>query len=186
MTADEIFSDVIARTIEGIMFHDQLANYFDFLALKGFQKEQEYHFMSETATHRKVNRYFIKHYNKLLPEKELSNSSIIPNSWRDYERKDVDTSTRRNAIDDAFQRWVEWETETKTIYEQSAKNLYELGCIAGSIAVDKLVKDVDNELAYASQRRLELESAGYDMPYILDLQNDLFEKYGKKMKGMKL
>ena len=67
MTIEEIYGRISKHMILGMMIHDQLANYYDFLGLKGYKRCHEYHFLSETCAYRGLNRYFINHHNKLIP-----------------------------------------------------------------------------------------------------------------------
>lgn len=41
MTLDEIFSELSAHFIKGLMFHDQMSNYFDFLHMTYILEEQK-------------------------------------------------------------------------------------------------------------------------------------------------
>lgn len=184
MEAEEAFSKIAARMVEGLMFHDQMANYYAFLGFKGFQKEQEFHFVGESLSYRRLCRYFIRHYNRLVPEAAIENPSAIPSGWQKYQGQDVDSSTRRKSISDGFSKWVEWERGTKAIYEECASSLYSGGLVAGAIAIEKLVQDVDKELAIADGERLDLEAAGYDLPTIIEMQDVFRKKYGKRMKGL--
>lgn len=173
MDVEEIFSKIVAHQIEGLMFHDQMANYYRFLGLKGFAKEHEHHFMEETKSYQKICRYFVRHYNKLLPQNEADNPQAIPSSWYNYMRKDVDTSTRRNAVGDGFAQWIKWETDTKALYEESVHSLYEGGAIASAIVLEKLVADVDCELKTAEEEKMELDAMNYDMTGIIQMQKGM-------------
>ena len=44
MTLEEIFSELAAHAIEGMMIHDQMITYYCFLSLKGYAKCHEYHY----------------------------------------------------------------------------------------------------------------------------------------------
>ena len=48
MTVEEIFSKISQRMIGGLMFHEQMSNYYDFLNLRGYKKCHEYHYLEET------------------------------------------------------------------------------------------------------------------------------------------
>ena len=98
MTAEEVFSQVSKHMIEGIMIHSQMADYYNFLGLKGYAKCHEYHFISENCNFRKLSMYYIKHFNKLLPELPNDNPNVIPSAWFKYLRQDVDANTRKTAI----------------------------------------------------------------------------------------
>ena len=117
MTAEEVYSKIASHMIKGMMAHDQLANYYDFLGLKGYKRCHEYHFMCETVAYRSINRYFINHYNKMVEQEQVSDPELIPSSWYKYTRHDVDINTKRNAVKVGLDKWVAWEKETKTLYE---------------------------------------------------------------------
>lgn len=180
------FSKISEHMIKGIMFHDQLANYYAFLGLRGFQKEQEYRFYDEVSSFRRLSRYYVSHYNRLIAEPKFEAPTVIPSGWHGRERQEVDSSTRRNAIDSGYAQWIKWERETKALYEQAASDLYMDGAVAGSLAVEKLVSDVDHELAEAEQEQIALEAIGYDMTEIIDKQKALRDKYKQKVKEMRL
>lgn len=60
MTVEEIFSKISAHMIEGMMFHEQMCNYYDFLGLHGYKRCHEYHYLCETIEHRKLERFYIR------------------------------------------------------------------------------------------------------------------------------
>lgn len=68
MTVSEIFGRINAHQIEGVMLHSQLAEYFGFLNLCGYQRQQECQAMSEFFEHQKTVMYFVSRFNHLLPE----------------------------------------------------------------------------------------------------------------------
>ena len=180
MTVDEIFSKLSAHMLTGIMLHEDLANYYDFLGLGGYKRCHEYHSLAEYASYRSVCRYYINHYNKLIPYTESEQEEVIPKSWYDHVRQDVDMSTKRNSVKNGLAIWVNWERETKATYEEMYKELYDLGEIAGACKIKCLIKDVDKELKKAERYHLNKVAVDYDMPYIVSEQNCLHDKYKKK------
>ena len=44
MTIDEIFAELGAHMIKGLMIHNQMMVYYDFLYLPGYSKCHEYHY----------------------------------------------------------------------------------------------------------------------------------------------
>lgn len=184
MTAEEVFSKVSAHMVEGFMLHDQLADSFAFLGLSGFHKEQEFHFFEELNSYRRIRRYYLEHYGKLLPEEKIDSSSKIPTGWYGHARKDVDTSTRRSGIRDNFDAWVKWETDTKTVYSDAVADLRASGDEAGAIFIGELVMDVCGELWHAEAEQLKLDAIGYDMPTIMAEQDELRARMEKKIKEM--
>ena len=177
MTVEEIFSALSAHFIKGLMFHDQMANYYDFLQLRGYKRCHEYHFKAESCNYRKLNRYYLNHYNKLILESRVDDPKVIPDNWYKYSRIDVDVTTKKNAVATAMSKWVEWETETKETLERMYGELLDLNEISTAIFLQEFIKDVDCELKWAERKQLDLMSVDYDMTYIMEQQKKLHDKY---------
>lgn len=185
-TVEEIFAQIKNRQIAALMFHGQMADYFDFLSLHGYKRLHEYQYFDESAEFRKTGRYYINHHGKLIPDSFSGDIRAIPDAWFTANRMSVGKSTKQKAVEDGFNAYHEWETETKAVYERYAKRLRELGNEADAIMVDCLVKSVDHELKCLDRIILDLISAGYDMVYIVESQKCLHDKYKKKIKEISL
>jgi len=181
MTIAEIYSKINEHMINGLMLHDQLANYYDFLGLEGYKRCHEYHYLAENVSYRSLNRYFINHHNMLIPEAKFDNESIIPAGWYSHKREDVDSSTKKNGVKSALTKWVEWERETKKLYEQMYQEAMDIGEVASASKIKCLITDVDKELKKAERYWLNKEATGYDMVYIVEEQEAKHKKYKKKM-----
>jgi len=186
MTVDEIFSQIGQRMVEGLMAHSQLADYYNFLGLRGFYRCHKYHYFIENKNYKCVSDYYMKHYNKLLAERRFSNPNIIPENWYKYSRLDVTNANRKGFVQAGIEKWVNWEFDTKKLYEAYYKDLLDMGEEAAAIEVAKYLKDVDEELAEAWQKNLELKCVDYDINQIMDMQPRLHDKYKKKLKRLKL
>lgn len=185
-TAEEIFSQIKNRQVAALMFHGQMADYFDFLSLHGYKRMHEYQYFDESAEFRKTGRYYINHHGKLLPDSFTGEIKAIPDSWMTANRISVGRSTKQKAVEEGFNEYHAWETETKAVYEKYALRLREIGHEADAIFVDKLVKCVNHELKCLDRIILDLISAGYDMVYIVESQKCLHDKYKKKIKEVDL
>ena len=181
MTIAEIYSKINEHMINGLMLHDQLANYYDFLGLGGYKRCHEYHYLAENLAYRSINRYFINHHNMLIPEAKFDNENIIPSSWYEHKREDVDTATKKNAVKSGLTKWVEWERETKKLYEQMYQEAMTIGEVASACKIKCLIKDVDKELKKAERYWLNKEAIGYDIAAIIAEQNHKHDKYQKKI-----
>ena len=181
MTVEEIFQNLAAHMIKGVMTHEQFANYYDFLNLEGYKRCHEYHMMKEMCDYRSLCRYYINHYNKLIRDIPIENPHVIPENWYNYTRKEVDAGTKRNAVSTALNAWVNWETETKKLYEQAFKDLMELGEVAGACKIKEYIQDVDCELKKATRYLLNKETTQYDINSIVSEQKRKHHKYKKKM-----
>ena len=182
MTAQEIFSGLSQHMIKGIMTHEQFANYYDFLGLEGYRKCHEYHYLCETAQHRKLNRYYASRYNKLIEEKRVDDPNIIPSSWFKYTRQDVDPTTKSNAVKSGLEAWEKWETDTKALYERMYVEAFGLGEIACAEFIKGLICDVDCELKEVQKYRLDKITTQYSVADIVHEQKEKHEKYKCKIK----
>lgn len=180
-SVEAIFSEINARMIAALMFHDQMADYFDFLGMKGYKRLHEYQYFAESMERKKLNQYYINHHNKLIPDTYSGQVSIIPENWQSANRISVGKSTKQKGIEDGFNQYREWESETKNLYEHYSSRLREMGAVADAIMVEKLVEDVDKELKKLERIIIDLISSGYDMVYITESQQCLHDTYKKKL-----
>lgn len=181
MEIREIYSKIAEHMINGMMFHEQMANYYDFLGLQGYKRCHEYHYLAETCAYRGVCRYFINHHNMLIPESRFDNESVIPDSWYNHVRSDVDVSTKKNAVKTGLTKWVEWERKTKHLYEEMYKEAMEIGEVASACKIKELIHDVDCELKKAERYWLNKEAINYDIGAIIAEQKHKHDKYKRKM-----
>lgn len=184
MTVSEVFSKIAAHMVEGMMLHDQMADYYDFLGLMGFKRMHEYHFLREAADMRGISRYYLNHYNYLLPSVEVKDPAIVPSGWYKYHRKDIDASTKRQAIRTGMEKWCAWEEATKKLYQESYSTLCDMGEVAAACKVKELVSDVDMELKCADRLHIKLQSVDYDLCTIFLMQDEMHESYREKEKDI--
>ena len=182
MTVDEIFSELSAHMVKGLMIHDQMADYYDFLSLRGYKKAHEYHYKREMCYYRKLHRYYINHFGKLIAEKQIENPESIPSSWYRYSRGEVDANTKRTAVKNGIERWVAWEKETKSLYQMAYRELMAAKEEAAALFLQECVQAVDCELKWAERKEIELSSVDYSLAFIIGEQKHIHDKYKGKMK----
>lgn len=180
----DIFMAVNARQIYALMFHDEMADLFDFLGLRGFKRMHEYQYLVESSEHRGLKRYYLNHHGKLLPDSEINFVSVIPEDWGQYSRCDVTPGVRKQTVQKAMQQYKDWESETKELYCKCASKLMSWGKVSDFNKINDLVKDVDMELKYLERLCLELSSVDYDNTYLQVIQDKLHEKYKEKTKAI--
>lgn len=184
MTLEEIFSNINKHMSKGLMIHDQIANAFSFLNLRGYRKCHEYHYYEESINYRELNNFYLKYFQKLIPTQEIENPEIIPSSWHRYMREDVDINTKRQQVRELFKKWIDWENETKTLLQSSYKELDSMGEDFAAEKIMYFLKDVSNELAIAQEKYINLKSIDYDIVSIVEEQDILYEKYKEKIKQL--
>ena len=171
MTIEEVFAQICNHMREGIQFHDEIDQAFQFLGLWGYAKRQREHYYEENKTYKKFQHYYMSHYFKLISAGEENRKELIPASWYKYSASAVDIGTKRSAIKELYGKWIEWEKDTKKLYEEMYLELTNLREIAAAIQVEKLIKDVDDELHKAQKELLDLEAIGFDLTLIIDWQD---------------
>ena len=180
----EIFQKINARQIIALMFHDEMADFFDFLGLMGFKRMHEYQYLKESAEHRCIKRYYINHHNKLLEGLSIGDPDVIPDNWYNYTRFDVSMQVRKNAIETAFDQYKSWEDDTKEFYSRCAQKLMDMGFVADFNKVNSLISDVDMELKHLDRLIIEMKSCGYNEVYIVTMQDELHQKYCELTKSI--
>lgn len=166
--------------IKGIMLHEQMANYYDFLGLQGYKRCHEYHYLKESCAYRGICRYFLNHHNRLIPNVSVEDPKVIPESWYKYTRQDVDISTKKSAVKNGISMWVDWERETKKFYEQMWKELMDIEEVASAFKIKELICDVDCELKKAERYQLDKKAVDYDMLTIIEEQKHKHKEYKSK------
>ena len=181
MTYEEVFQQMSAHMIKGVMFHQQMTDYFDFLNLFGYKKMSEYHALAELDNYKQLHTYFLNHYNKLIPESQFENVDIIPKEWYEKTRHDIDIESKKNAVKEAFIKWIEWEKGTKQFFSQMYKELDNNVEVASAFKIGEFVEDVDNELKWCERKYIELQGTDFAMDFILDEQQYYYELYKMKL-----
>ena len=181
MTPEDVYTQLSAHLVKGLMVHDQFASYYLFLGMPGYSACHRYHFMSENIEYENLNRYYIEHFNKLIPPFKTEDPKIIPDAWHKYSRKDVDSNTKKGAVKTGMTSWVKWERDTKKLYETMSKELFDMGEIASYIDVADMVVSVDIELAEAEAILFSKEASVYDISDIMNEQESYLRQYTKKL-----
>lgn len=181
MTVDEIFKNLATHMVKGFMTHEELANYYDFLALKGFKQCHEYHYLEEFKGYRKLYHYYTEHFNKILKTDPVDQINIIPSSWYNHTRYDVDINLKRESVKSGYEIWIKWEKETKHLYEQMYKELININQVAAAKFLGKYVCDVTKELKNAENGYLKHIALDFKIQPIIDEQSKLYHKYKKKI-----
>ena len=182
MTIEEIFNTIGNHMWEGIMYHDEMAKAYDFLGLHGYAQCQNYHYIEESNGYRHLSHYYAIHYFKLLQIENVQRPKLIPESWYKYTTMAVDTGTKRNAIKELMTKWVDWEKSTKKLYQEMRQELIAIGEVAAATYIEKYIEDVTSELWHAEKKLLQLETIGYDIVTIITHQEDIYNKYKKKLR----
>jgi hypothetical protein len=84
MTVEEIFNKLASHMCEGTMYHDEMAQAFDFLGLWGLSMCHTHHLFEEKKNYKCLSHYYAIHYFKLLQLEPIEKPKLIPESWYKY------------------------------------------------------------------------------------------------------
>ena len=182
MESKTIFEELASHMLQGIMTHEQLMNCYTFLGLKGYAKCHEYHYISETKGLIALTDFYYDTHRGILKTIGITNPDIVPLSWYDNVAENVDINTRKEAIAAGFDEWVNWESSTKKLYEDSYKSLVSIGDIASAIFISNYIEAVNKELAYAMNERVSKRAMNFDMTSIVEEQPSILKVFSKKLK----
>lgn len=159
MTISEFWRKISAHQIEGVMFHFQMIDLFEFLGLRKLSEEQENHFYEETLALRNTHKYVLDTHNILLLNDKLGTPNLIPSSWSSHTRMDVDKATRRSSVMSAFDKWRQWESDTLQFYTEMRD---ESDSVLDIEKLNKMIEDVGCELQEIYNTVLELKIRDFD------------------------
>lgn len=184
MTIEEVFTKLATHMVEGMMIHDTLTKGYDFLGLYGFSKCHEYHHIAETKGYECLLHYYSSRYHKLLNIKNIPEPDIIPETWYKYTTMAVDAGTKRSAVKTMMEKWVEWERDTKKLYQEMYQELCGLGEVAAANKIKCYICDVDEELKHAEKKIIKLETLDYNISTIISWQQPMYKKFKKELKHL--
>lgn len=183
MSIEEICAAIAQKLLQGSMVHQQLINYYNFLALQGYQECHSYHYYEQSCAYLEFVKYYINHYNRLVPRHSLeglTSPNVLPDNWYNYERNDMDVNTKRNAVKNGLQKWISWEKEVKRFLQEMYVELINNNEVALAFKIKQYIESVDQELEKAELKYLQIKSSDYDMSLIVSEQEDLKKKYRDK------
>ena len=159
---EEIYKRMKAHLLEGMVFHDEMSRYYSFLGLKDYAKCHEMHYAKETEGYKRLSRFYLRHYNKLIPNIPMSRPDIIPDSWYNANQMEVDNGTRQSYLAKGYKKWIEWETGTLNFFTELKENADPITCHL----ISEYIEDVSEELAEAKEQYIMHEMIGYDLQTI--------------------
>lgn len=158
--------------------HRELADVFWFIYMPGYALWNEYQYLDESCTQRKIKRYITSTYHTFTPDKLPNGANIAEPLLSGQNRKQLRTEETWQIIKESFRIYREWEESALNGYERIAAELFANGNISAfNFVSDEIIKDVKAELVYVTDKCIELAAHDWDMPTIVAEQTDYFERY---------
>lgn len=184
MTAIDVLRNIHTHQIEGVMVHKNMMTAYDFLALRGFKRMHEYQMFSELAEADGIMRYAINHHNRVIPEGHPTAVFTVPAEWEKVDRMTVNNEHRKKYLKQMIEKWVEWERKTKVLYQQSYKQLCDMGEVATARKVGCLIEAVDCELKKAERLHIKLVELDFDIKSLVLFEDEMHDHYAEKTRSI--
>lgn len=161
--------------ITGLMFHSDMANYYDFLGLKGYKRLHEEQAFIEMVRLRIMQRYLINKHHILPNDLSTKSYNAIPKEWFRVTAMQIDEEIAQKGVKDGMAKYLDWETVTLDFYTKTATVLAKNGEITLYRMICGIIEETDEELKDITRTIKNLEKVGYDMEYVILLQDELHD-----------
>lgn len=152
------------------MIHTQLTELFLFIDLISDAKRQKKQLHDESDGLLKLEQYAAQHHHLLITSDDPPQVNILNLSMLKQSNDDLSPDNKAYLIQYAMKEWIEWEKESKIIYEDAYHNLVDISEIAAADFVLRYVKDVDEELKTAEMLYRVRDAIDWDLSTIYDDQ----------------
>ena len=170
MPLHEIFKKLSNRMVGAMMIHTQLTELFMFIDLTTDVKRQKKQLHGESDGLLNLEKYAAQHHGVLItannpPQVDILNLSILkkPNL-------ELSPDDKKSLIQYGMNEWINWEKDSKVLYEDSYRNLLEISEVAAADFVLQYAKDVDKELRDAELLYRVRDAIDWDLATIYDGQ----------------
>lgn len=157
--------------------HRELADVFWFINMPGYALWNEYQYVDENITQRKIKRYTTSTYHTFAPDKLPKNANITEPLLNGKNRKLLKMEDTWKIIKESFRIYQEWEQTSLEKYQRIAAELFAAGEISTFNFVGGIIKDVKAELVYVTDKIIELNAMDWDMSQIIAEQENYYERY---------
>lgn len=186
MNEKDIFADVLRNVLEGLMFHNQMIMYFDYLGLTGFADLQRQRFKDENQEMVSLQRYYVECYGLIPNEANVEARNYIPPEWWEDDRTLITAERKREFVKFGIETWRDWEVKSKARY---SKAYFDLDGVRDAGATERLgilVQHVERELRYVSGLMTKLRGCDYDMIAMVEMDRCVMKDYKRFMKGVRV
>ena len=177
MTIDEIFSKMATHMVEGLMIHDQLSQAFCYLGLYGYEKIHLHQYEDESQAYKDIARYYILNKCKTVEVGKVDDPGILKRQWFESYSYDIRPSTRKQIVDECFKLWVDWEHDTKQLYQDLYVKALAIGEVSDAAKIQDYVVEVGEEWVKAKDIWQKLRSVDFDLVAINDEQASVYDLF---------
>ena len=164
MDCKEAMLSVIRRQTEGVMYHDEMVDYYTFLNLNVLKNVHKKQTKEELCNLQKIKCDFITTFG-ILPVYTATDPKVIPAEWKTKTTKDVDEASLKVLIKSSLNDYLNWEEQTCDVYKSVAHILKENMHFPLYRKVCDLIEEVENEKQKVKNLITEAATCGYHPSY---------------------
>lgn len=168
MAAHDVIGAVCDRLVGGVMFHSEHADLCHYAGVDGLAKLHEDGFVHDSRCLRKMRRLCIRHLGVPAPEGRQDRTHAL-DAHRSTKRWDLSPDVAAATVKDAMHAWVDWESGTVTVLTSACARLMDAGELLLADKVKSMAKETSRELAHARDLMCEMESVGWDMSHVHEM-----------------
>ena len=162
MNCKENMLVVLQHQTAAVMYHDQMSDYFRFLALDHLAEKHAHQAKKELCELRELKNCFIEEFDQ-LPYYVVDSSTIIPSEWKTKTSFDIDESTVKTLVKNQLEKYLERETDTLKLYKDMAKHFKEHMNYKLYRVMKEQIEDVEEEICEIKDQILDAQSYSYDL-----------------------
>ena len=164
MLCKDALLKIIQRQTEGLMYHDEMTDYYAFLHLDELKHLHHEQTKNELCSLRKAKCDYIKVFDS-LPYYNAVDPQAIPTEWKTKTTADVDEASLKLLIQKSLNEYLTWEKNTLEIYKTSAAAFKENMNFYLHREACKMIEDVQCEIHKIKNIITDASSYGYNPSY---------------------
>ena len=163
--------------LDGVMFHGEQADIFEFLNYKGFAKMHKHRTFEEYKCFRKMRDFLISATNSIEKIPYSDRKNTIPDVFYSATKLQVTPQERKKYTKESFDNYVKWENTATAKYKKIYEQLIADNEFVIAEKVEKLIKHTAEEIMELHTLYIELENTEYGAHHLERIQPDLCGKY---------
>lgn len=171
MTVHEIYTALGNRMVGAMMIHSQLVQIFAFVDLLPDMRKQESQLQDETYGYSELCKYYIQHHHNILVADDVPQIDILNIPLFKKTTEELTSEDKSRLIQYGMNEWINWEKQSKILYEDSYRNLVEISEVASAEFIMRFVRNVDLELRDAERIFRVREGINWNLDTIYDKQS---------------
>lgn len=156
--------------LDGVMFHGEQVDVFEFLNYKGFAEMHRKRTFEEYKMFREMRDFLISTYNVVEKIPYSDRKNTIPDIFYSATKMQVKPQERKKYTKDSFDKYLAWENSALEKYKKIYADAISSGDIVLANKVEKVICETAKELSDLNRLYIELENTEYGAHHLERIQ----------------